>query len=97
MLGALYAAASEYGLVTLADKGYVGAGIGVQVPTKGRDLAAGTRCRNQLLSAMRAPAERANALLKNWNALRRVTLCPWRIGAITAAALVLLQLQAPAR
>ncbi|MGW0022210.1 IS5/IS1182 family transposase, partial [Rhodococcus sp. NPDC003382] len=26
----------------------------------------------------------------------RISLCPWRIGAITAAALVLLHLQAPA-
>src|SRR5256885_7935893 len=37
----------------------------------------------------------ANALLKTrWNALQRVSLCPWRIGAIAAAALVLLHLQA---
>jgi hypothetical protein len=46
----------------------------------------------------RAPAERANALLKRtWKALQRVTLDPWRIGAITAAALVLLHLQRPTR
>ncbi len=82
---------------TLADKGYTGAGIGVHTPTKGHDLDAGTRCRNTVLSAMRAPAERVNALLKTrWKALQRISLCPWRIGAITAAALVLLYLQAPA-
>lgn len=46
------------------------------------------------ITALRAPAERANALLKStWKALRRVTLCPWRIGHIVAAALVLLLLQ----
>ncbi|MBF6290242.1 hypothetical protein IU457_29450, partial [Nocardia cyriacigeorgica] len=42
--------------------------------TKGRDLDIGTRCRNTLLSAMRAPAERANALLKTrWKALQRIS------------------------
>ena len=41
--------------------------------------------------ATRAPAERGNSLLKTtFKALRRVSLCPWRIGAVTAAALVLL-------
>jgi hypothetical protein len=41
-------------------------------------------------------AERANALLKRTGkALERITLDPWRIGAITTAALVLLQLQKP--
>ena len=44
-----------------------------------------------LHAAARAPAERGNSLLKTtFKALRRVSLCPWRIGAITAAALVLL-------
>ncbi len=44
-----------------------------------------------LLHAARTPAERGNSLLKTtFKALRRVSLCPWRIGAITAAALVLL-------
>jgi hypothetical protein len=38
-----------------------------------------------------APAERGNSLLKTtFKALRRISFCPWRIGAITAAALVLL-------
>lgn len=96
ILGVLYAAGSTSGLVTLADKGYEGAGIGIETPTKGRDLHADTACRNQLLAAMRAPAERANALLKKWKALLRVTVCPWKIGTITAAVLVLLHRQAPA-
>ncbi len=78
----------------LTDKGYAGAGIGILVPTKGHQLCADNRTRNQLISALRAPAERANALLKStWKALRRVTLDPWRIGAVTAAALVLLTMQ----
>jgi hypothetical protein len=38
-----------------------------------------------------APAERGHSLLKtSFKALRQVSLCPWRSGAITAAALVLL-------
>ena len=49
---------------------------------------------NLLHAATRAPAERGNSLLKTtFKALRRVSLCPWRIGAITAAALVLLHHQ----
>lgn len=42
-------------------------------------------------SDLRSQAERANSLLKTtFKALRRVSLCPWRIGAVVAAALVLL-------
>ncbi len=45
-------------------------------------------------AATRAPAERGNSLLTTTSkALRRITLRPWRIGAITAAALVLLHHQ----
>lgn len=97
VLPALYPAAAQ-GLPTLTDKGYGGAGIGIIVPTKGANLAVDNRTRNAIISALRAPAERANALLKRtWKALERVTLDPWRIGAITTAALVLLHLQRPTR
>lgn len=91
----LYPAAAA-GIPTLTDKGYQGAGIGILVPFKGHDLHVDDRARNQLINTLRAPAERANALLKaKWPALRRVTLCPWRITAIAAAALVLLNLDRP--
>lgn len=87
---ALYPAAAA-GLPTLADKGYTGAGIGIHVPLKGANLAPDNRARNLLITALRAPAERANALLKStFKALRRITLCPWKITNITAAALVIL-------
>jgi hypothetical protein len=96
-LPALYPAAAR-GLPTLTDKGYAGAGIGILVPTKGHDLAPDNQTCNATISALRAPAERANALLKRtWKALERITLDPWRIGPITAAALVLLHLQRPTR
>lgn len=96
-LPSLYPAAA-HGLPTLTDKGYAGAGIGIRVPFKGRNLHADNQTRNAMISALRAPAERANALLKRtWKALERITLDPWRIGAITAAALVLLHLQRPTR
>lgn len=82
----------------MTDKGYAGAGIGIQVPVKGRSLALDDRTRDVLINALRAPAERANALLKRTlKALERVTLDPWRIGTITTAALLLLHLQRPAR
>ncbi len=47
-----------------------------------------------LHAATRAPAERGNSLLKmSFKALRRISLWPCRIGAITAAPLVLLHHQ----
>lgn len=62
--------------------------------SKGRDLEIGNRATNQVITALRAPAERANALLKTtWKALARITVCPWRIGNIVTAALVLLTMQ----
>jgi len=46
---------------------------------------------NKAHNGLRAIGERANALLKmTFKALRNVSLCPWRIGKIVAAALVLL-------
>ncbi|MBF0696476.1 IS5/IS1182 family transposase, partial [Actinomyces bowdenii] len=56
-----------------------------------------TRWRNYLITSLRAPAERANALLKSFKALRYVTISPHRITAITAAALVILTLHQPSR
>ncbi len=92
-LPALYAAAGR-GLPTLTDKGYAGVGIGILVPDKGRDLPPDNQTRNKIIGVLRAPAERANALLKStWKALRRVTLSPERITTIIAAAFILLHMQ----
>jgi hypothetical protein len=78
----------------LGDLGYEGEQAALTTPVKkvaGQPLTDDQRCVNLLHAATRALAERGNALLKTtFKALRRVSLCPWRIGAITAAALVLL-------
>jgi hypothetical protein len=84
---------AAHGLPILADTGYIGAGIGVHTPVRrpagGAVLHRDTRCYNQLITDLRAPAERAHALLGYWRALERITVCPQRIGIIVAAALVL--------
>ena len=80
----------------MCDKDYEGAGIGIIVPFKGANLNADAVSRNAAINALRAPAERASALPRaTWPALRRITLDPWRITGIAAAALVLLHLQRP--
>ena len=78
----------------LADLGYEGERAALTTPikqTSDAPLTDDQRTVNLLHAATRATAERGNSLLKTtFKALRRVSLCPWRIGAITAAALVLL-------
>jgi hypothetical protein len=85
---------TDAGHAALGDLGYEGERDALTTPVKtpaGRRLTDDERCLNLLHAATRAPAERGNSLLKTtFKALRRVSLCPWRIGAITAAALVLL-------
>ncbi|MEU1011962.1 transposase family protein [Streptomyces sp. NPDC005890] len=69
VLPALYKAAAD-GLPTLADKGYIGAGIGIRVPVrrpKGKSeqaLDADTRPTNCLVRDLRALGERTAAELK---------------------------------
>ena len=76
----------------MADLGYEGENDRLTCPIKNTGgLTPNQRTINALHSATRALAERGNSLLKTtFKALRRVSLDPWRIGAITAAALVLL-------
>jgi hypothetical protein len=84
--------------VVLADLGYLGEDTRMVCPIKKptkpsttQKLSVEQRTVNALHSATRALAERGNSLLKTtFKALRRVSLCPWRIDAITTAALVLL-------
>lgn len=72
VLGALYWAASQLNLPTLADGGYDGTGIGVHTPIKqpaGQKLATGNRTYNALLRGLRCLGERGFALLTGrWRA-----------------------------
>jgi hypothetical protein len=64
--------------------------IPVKTPPK-RALTVDQHTYNTLHGALRCRGERANALLKTtFKALRRYRGCPWRLGYIVAAALVLL-------
>jgi hypothetical protein len=66
--------------------------VPVKKPADGTTtLTADQKTANKFLRGTRALGERANTLLtKRFKALRRGSLGPWRIGAITQAALVLL-------
>jgi hypothetical protein len=97
LMPALEQAAAE-GVVTLTDLGYEGlAGPALRMPikkVKGVELTAAATQFNLIIRGVHGVAERANSLLKTtFKALRRVSVCPWRIGAIAKAALVLLHLE----
>ena len=97
LMSALEQAAAEQ-MPTLTDLGYEGlAGPALRMPVKklkGVELKENQRQYNLLLRGVHAIAERANSLLKTtFKALRRVSVCPWRIGAIAKAAIVLLHLE----
>jgi hypothetical protein len=97
-LAALYAAASQDGLPTLADPGYEGAGHGIFTPVKqpadGHTLHIDTRTYNMLLRALRCLGERGFALLtQRWRTLQHITASPSKIGDIAKAALVLIHFE----
>jgi DDE superfamily endonuclease len=78
----------------LADLGYEGEPdiftIPHKKPTNGK-LSVDQQSFNAVHGALRCLGERANSLLKTtYKVLRRYRGCPWRIGGIVAAALVLL-------
>jgi hypothetical protein len=80
----------------LGDLGYEGEAELITVAVKrpaGGGLTDAERDANKAHNSKRAIGERGNSLLKTFKALRRVSLCPWRIGAIVAAALVLLHIE----
>jgi hypothetical protein len=81
-------------LRTLGDLGYEGESDTITVAfkrPKGGELSAVQQQFNKAHNGLRAIGERGNSLLKmTFRALRNVSLDPWRIGAIVAAALVLL-------
>jgi hypothetical protein len=77
------------GLLTLADKGYIGAGQHVLVPYRGRSKPESQKQANSAHAKLRAPGERANAQLKNWWILRKLRCCPHRAGQLVKAILML--------
>ena len=89
----LYRAAAA-GMPTLADTGYIGAGIGIHMPFRnhhGRhEPGPNAALRNALLRELRCQGERGFALLtQRWTALQHITASPSRVTEITRAALVL--------
>jgi DDE superfamily endonuclease len=81
-------------LRVLGDLGYEGerdtVTIAFKKPTDG-ELSETETMFNKAHNGVRAIGERGNSLLKvTFKALRNVSLCPWKIGRIVAAALVLL-------
>jgi hypothetical protein len=72
------------GLVTLADKGYLGS-TWAKVPYRGTGKHESQKEANRAHAKLRAPGERANALLKNWRILRKLRCCPWRAGKLAKA------------
>ena len=94
ILPALAQAAND--LRTLGDLGYEGESDTITVAFKKPSNGTLTPVQQQLNKAhnsVRAIGERGNSLLKmTFKALRNVSLNPWRIGKIVAAALVLLHI-----
>ncbi len=87
---------ADAGHPVLADLGYEGERTRLTCPhkvTRDRDLDVAERSFNRVHAYVRARAEQGNAWLKNYRVLQKVTLCPWRIGSITAAVLVVLHLE----
>ena len=81
----------------LAALGYEGEADLLRIPikkTNGVALSTDQQAYNAVHGALRALGERANSLLKTtFKVLRCYRGCPWRIGDITAAALVLLHVE----
>jgi hypothetical protein len=97
LLPALEALDTDQRTPTLTDLGYVNLSPALRHPhkkPKGGELTEAQTTYNALIRGVHGVGERANSLLKTtFKALRRVSLDPWRIGAITKAALVLLHLE----
>jgi len=83
-------------LRVLGDLGYEGEADTITVAfkkPKDGELSDTQKTYNKVHNGVRAIGERGNSLLKTtFKALRNVSLCPWNIGRIVAAALVLLHI-----
>ena len=72
------------GLVTLADTGYLGS-TWAKIPYRGKGKPESQKEANRAHAKLRAPGERANALLKNWRILRKLRCCPHHAGHLAKA------------
>jgi hypothetical protein len=92
----LFTAWTEDHLRVLGDLGYEGEADTITIAfkkPKGGELSDTQKTYNTVHNGIRAIGERGNSLLKmTFKALRNVSLCPWTIGRIVAAALVLLHI-----
>jgi hypothetical protein len=81
----------------LGDLGYEGESDTITVAfkkPKGGELTEAQKDHNKAHNGKRAVGERGNSLLKTtFKALRNISLCPWKIGTIVAAALVILHIE----
>jgi len=81
----------------LGDLGYEGESDTITIAfkkPKGGELTDEQKTYNKAHNAKRAIGERGNSLLKTtFKALRNISLCPWTIGTIVAAALVILHIE----
>jgi DDE superfamily endonuclease len=77
------------GLITLADKGYIGAGEHLLTPYRGWGKPESQKAASRAHARLRAPGERANAQLKTWHILRNLRCSPWQAGRIAKAIHVL--------
>jgi hypothetical protein len=84
--------AAKVGLEIFADKGYTGAGPGVNVPFKGKrdKLTEVQQAHNRVVNSTRALVERGFAQLKTWAIFRRSRCCPTLIGPAAHAVLALM-------
>jgi hypothetical protein len=93
----LEGAATGENMLTQTDLGYLNLSPAIRTPIKkpkGGELTVEQKIHNWVIRGVHGVAERANSLLKTtFKALRRVTLDPWRIGAVIKAAHVLLRLE----
>lgn len=84
-------------LPALGDLGYEGESDTITVAfkkPKGGELTDEQKIHNKAHNGKRAVGERGNSLLKtSFKALRNISVCPWRIGTIVAAALVILHIE----
>jgi hypothetical protein len=88
---------TEERLRVLGDLGYEGEAGNITVAfkkPKGGELTDVQKTYNKVHNGIRAIGERGNSLLKTtFKALQNVSLCPWKIGKIASAALVLLHFE----